>query len=378
MASNDGTRPALLFMPDISGFTQFVNATEISHSQHIIAELLETLLESNQLGMKVSEIEGDAIFFYKEDRIPSPEEISEQCRKMFIAFRQQLKKYDLLRICNCGACSSASQLTLKIVAHEGNVSFMTIKDHEKLFGPDVILIHRLMKNDIPEHEYMMMTEQIPVEKISSGKKENEWIQFTKGSNMYDVGEVKYHYSPFKALYNSIPEPSKPELKIFRVKDPIRITTLVNAPMDFLYSKLIDLKLRAEVLPGVISVKIEDEKHNQMNKIGTIHECIREPEQGPAQTTAVEFGENTMKFTETGWNNSGSFDYLLEKTGTESCRMTFLIHIPMHWTKRMMFNMTAKKKIEAGITFSAMKIKEWVEKHYQDKHDDAHLAHEPAH
>ncbi len=29
----------LLFLPDISGYTAFVQTTEISHSQHVIAEL---------------------------------------------------------------------------------------------------------------------------------------------------------------------------------------------------------------------------------------------------------------------------------------------------------------------------------------------------
>ena len=55
----------LIFIPDISGFTRFVNQTEIEHSRYIIEELLETIINSNQLGLKVSEIEGDAILFYK-------------------------------------------------------------------------------------------------------------------------------------------------------------------------------------------------------------------------------------------------------------------------------------------------------------------------
>ena len=41
-------QPTLLFVPDISGFTRFVNETEISHSRHIIAELLETLIDANR------------------------------------------------------------------------------------------------------------------------------------------------------------------------------------------------------------------------------------------------------------------------------------------------------------------------------------------
>ncbi len=34
-------KKALYFMADISGFTNFVNTTEVEHSIHIIAELLE-------------------------------------------------------------------------------------------------------------------------------------------------------------------------------------------------------------------------------------------------------------------------------------------------------------------------------------------------
>jgi len=39
----------LLFIPDVSGFTQFVNSVELEHSQHIIGELLETILDANQI-----------------------------------------------------------------------------------------------------------------------------------------------------------------------------------------------------------------------------------------------------------------------------------------------------------------------------------------
>jgi hypothetical protein len=47
----------LLFIPDISGFTQFVNQTDIEHSRLIIQELLEILINANQIGLEVSEVE---------------------------------------------------------------------------------------------------------------------------------------------------------------------------------------------------------------------------------------------------------------------------------------------------------------------------------
>ena len=37
----------LLFIPDISGFTDFVNETEVDHSRYIIQELLDTLINAN-------------------------------------------------------------------------------------------------------------------------------------------------------------------------------------------------------------------------------------------------------------------------------------------------------------------------------------------
>ena len=76
--------PATLFIPDISGFTQFIDQTEIAHSQRIIAELLELLIDANELDLRVSEIEGDAILFYRFGDAPSLEEVVRQTEKMFI------------------------------------------------------------------------------------------------------------------------------------------------------------------------------------------------------------------------------------------------------------------------------------------------------
>ena len=57
---------SLLFIPDITGFTEFVNNTEIEHGQHIISELLEKIIDSNELSMEISEVEGDAVLFYSQ------------------------------------------------------------------------------------------------------------------------------------------------------------------------------------------------------------------------------------------------------------------------------------------------------------------------
>ena len=65
----------LFFIPDISGFTKFVTETEVSHSQHIIQELLELIVDANQLGLEVSEFEGDAVLFVRPGAPPSLDEL---------------------------------------------------------------------------------------------------------------------------------------------------------------------------------------------------------------------------------------------------------------------------------------------------------------
>ena len=137
--------PTLLFIPDISGFTDFVYTTEINHSSHIIAELLEIIINSDKFGMNVSEIEGDAVLFFKEDA-PSITDLIEQCRQTFINFHSYLRRYDTERICRCGACETAAQLSLKFIIHQGDVEKISIKDHQKIHWLDVILDNRLIKN----------------------------------------------------------------------------------------------------------------------------------------------------------------------------------------------------------------------------------------
>ena len=82
---------SLLFLPDISGYTKFIQTTEVEHSQHLISELLEVLIAANTENMELAEIEGDALFFYKEGEVPSQERLLAQIETMFTAFYNHLE-----------------------------------------------------------------------------------------------------------------------------------------------------------------------------------------------------------------------------------------------------------------------------------------------
>ena len=82
---------AIILIPDISGFTGFTGATEIDHAAHIITELLELIVASNETDFTLAEIEGDAVLFYRKGEPLRREQLVDQCLRMFANFHQRLR-----------------------------------------------------------------------------------------------------------------------------------------------------------------------------------------------------------------------------------------------------------------------------------------------
>jgi hypothetical protein len=187
----------LIFIPDISGFTQFVNSVELKHSQHIIRELLETILDANEMGLDVSEVEGDAILFYKFGELPDLDVTYRQVEKMFLSFHKHLKLYESRRTCHCNACISAIHLSLKVISHYGEFIEYRIKNFFSLIGKDIIIAHQLLKNDIPQHEYWLITNN-----LSGGNspiKFTPLIKWDKGTQQINKDEITFHFAQLSHL-----------------------------------------------------------------------------------------------------------------------------------------------------------------------------------
>ena len=191
---------ALIFIPDISGFTKFVTKCEIDHSKHIISNLINIILDSNPLELKVSEIEGDAVLFYFKGMPPKKEEIIQQSKRMFIDFHTNLKAMERNFFCKCGSCTTASDLTLKFIAHYGVCKEVPIHNSTKLIGSDVILAHRLLKNNIPEREYILLSEKYLKRQQSKSTIEEDWVDIKSNIENFEYfGEIRTKYIPLSPL-----------------------------------------------------------------------------------------------------------------------------------------------------------------------------------
>ena len=242
----------LLFIPDISGFTRFVNHPEIEHTSLIIQELLESLLNSNELGLEVSEIEGDAILFFRYGEPPTFKELYQQVEKMFLSFHSHLKAYDLQRFCQCDACKSAIELTLKVITHYGEFTGYHVKSFNKLIGKDIIVAHQLLKNDIKQHEYWLVTNSLVREDALAGL--TDWMKWIASYKETESGQIAFHYTQLSELKKTIPPAVLPEFNLSDKICMIIVSKEYETDIDTLIHVAGDFNYRSRWMQGVKSIQ----------------------------------------------------------------------------------------------------------------------------
>lgn len=194
--------PTLICIPDISGFTEFMSKVDFDLSSKVIPSLLNKVIYSNTINLKVSEIEGDAVLFYKHGELPDIEDLIDQCKNFYIEFYERLNELRQEFAVHKNAFQIPKVLGLKIVLHYGDeIASAQVGNRIKLLGEDLIIAHRLLKNDIDLNEYLLVSDALVQQyQYTVLNKEFDWASLHKGSTHYDhLGELRYHYTPLTPL-----------------------------------------------------------------------------------------------------------------------------------------------------------------------------------
>jgi len=155
---------ALLILADIAGYTEFMrlHRLNLAHSQEITQRLLEAMLDAVP-ALTLVEVEGDALFLSAPLETPAEGDESSwlpAALAMYQAFHTKQQWMVAHNLCVCDACQQIGKLHVKFVAHLGEVARQRIRDSEKLVGVDVIAVHRMLKNDVPASEYVLVSEPL--------------------------------------------------------------------------------------------------------------------------------------------------------------------------------------------------------------------------
>jgi hypothetical protein len=191
-------------MPDITGFTEFISTVEIAHGQHIITELLETLLSNRTLGMELAEIEGDALLLFRPGAPPPLAQLMAHISRWFESFHLYLKRMQTQVFCGCGACQKIPCLSLKVIGHYGHVAQHTVGGRPQIFGTDVILPHRMLKNGVGLPDYVLFSQRLWSELRSQA--EGNWV-FNPHQEDYPVfGQVEMAVLDMGPYVAALPPP----------------------------------------------------------------------------------------------------------------------------------------------------------------------------
>ncbi|WP_315816727.1 DUF2652 domain-containing protein [Paraflavitalea speifideaquila] len=342
----------LLFIPDISGFTRFVNEIELEHGRHIIQQLLEVLINANQVGLEVSEIEGDAILFYKFGEPLELATLYGQVQKMFLAFHQHITAYNQRRICQCKACVSAIDLTLKVISHYGEFTTYNVRNFSKLIGKDVIVAHQLLKNDIDQHEYWLVTKSLVQEGQPAGFA--GWMEWNSSTKQTENGDIPFHYTQLSALKDELPPDPLPQLEL---ANKIKV---VSATRDY----AIDIKTLCYTVFHFefrhlwqVGVKTIDEVAHFLPGIGSSHRHVLDNGQAVVKYTSsfIYNPEEKVVFSETEAKRKRALYYTIEKLGDQQTRVTLDFYIEKNLISQALFRINEKKKMEQAFQQSLLNL-----------------------
>ncbi len=134
-----------LVIADLTGYTAYLSRSELEHAPAIAGDLLETIVGRLEPPYRLAKFEGDAAFLFVEDGRADASLLLDAIEASYVAFRRRLRSIDQATSCDCNSCRLAPRLDLKLFVHHGSYVRGRIAGRDELAGPDVIIVHRLLK-----------------------------------------------------------------------------------------------------------------------------------------------------------------------------------------------------------------------------------------
>ncbi len=264
------TESGCLAIADISGYTSYLGKAELDHAQDVLEDLTATIVRALSPPMKLSKLEGDAVFVYVPGNRVDASMLLDAVDAAYFAFRRRQDAIDRATQCDCNACVLIPRLDLKFVAHHGAFGRQHVAGGEELSGSDVILVHRLLKNHVVEvigHAgYALYTNAVVA---AMGVDPARLRMRRQTEEVEGLGPVEGWVQDLHERW--VEEQERRRVKVSR-DEAIGVTSYeVPAPRSVTWNYLTDPALRATWTPGI--QRIDQDTPNGRRGIGTQNHCI---------------------------------------------------------------------------------------------------------
>ena len=266
MAAQKGS----LIIADIGGYTSYLTSVELEHSQDVLADLVNTVVGTLASMFRLAKLEGDAVFCYDLEAAPNGLSLIAAIEGTYFAFRRRLRDIAHLTTCTCNACIKIPSLDLKFVAHHGEFILHEVAGHTELLGPEVITVHRLLKNTIIEatgsRAYAFLTEAC----IDSCTLDPQLMGLTEHRENYDdVGEIRGYLLDLGARWTS--EEDRASVYIGSDSADLSLEIDVGAAPPALWDLVSSPQRAHQWFIGLDSMT--EENPTGMRGVGTVNHCV---------------------------------------------------------------------------------------------------------
>jgi predicted aspartyl protease len=213
------TQQGFLIISDITGYSKYVNESELEHARDSLTALLNLLIRHTQSPLVISKLEGDAVFSYAPTGgFLQGQSLLDMIESTYASFRKALELMVINTTCTCNACRNLPNLDLKFFVHFGSYLTQKLGSFTELVGNDVNLVHRLAKNRIKDETgfkaYAAFTQSV-LDALGLADFQNSLTPHRE--TFADVGEVQMYVHDMHQVWE-------------RLKDTVRIEVRPEAAM----------------------------------------------------------------------------------------------------------------------------------------------------
>jgi uncharacterized protein YndB with AHSA1/START domain len=143
-------QPTCFLIADISGYTGYLADVELDHAQDILVDLVGAVVTALRPNFRLAKLEGDAAFTFATTEKIDGSMLLDTIERCYFGFRRRRRDVRQATSCACNACARIPDLDLKFVVHHGAAIHQKVAGRQELLGSDVIVAHRLLKNEVVE------------------------------------------------------------------------------------------------------------------------------------------------------------------------------------------------------------------------------------
>jgi uncharacterized protein YndB with AHSA1/START domain len=249
------TQPTCFLIADISGYTGYLAGVELDHAQDILADLIGAVVTALRPNFRLAKLEGDAAFTFVTAEKVDGSMLLDTIERCYFGFRRRRRDVRQATSCECNACVRIPDLDLKFVVHHGEAIHQKVVGRQELLGSDVIVAHRLLKNEVVERLGMRAYALISQKCIDASNIDPAALGMREHTETYDrIGDVPAWAHDLERRW--LEEEARGRVRVTEEESILTVSVPTNVPPQVAWEFLTTPGQRMTWQPWVTEVTVK--------------------------------------------------------------------------------------------------------------------------